>query len=311
MKEIKLIRKQDTPILEPNKNNEWESAAVYNVGAIKEDGIIHMFYRATDKNSNGRECDDYMNYIGYATSEDGINFKREQNPILGPGSGMESRGCEDPRILKLENKYYMLYTAFRGDDFRIAIRESDDLKTWNYKGILLDEKNKDASFFPQKINGRYALLHRRPPNIWYAESDDLKTWDNHETIAVKNDDNDWESAKIGINGPPIEFDDFYLLFYHGVSASTNTYSLGLMLLDKKDPKKVLYRQKTPILKPELEWEKVGFVPNVVFSNGHVIHNDEILVYYGGADTVTGVAGVMVSEIEALYQEYKKESIKGN
>ena len=315
---FKLNRYSDKPILVNKPENEWEASTIYNVAAYKENGLVHMFYRATDKNCNGRECDDYMNYIGYAVSTDGIDFKRLDKPLLGPNEGQEGRGCEDPRVIKIEDKYYMLYTGFgnRFDgDFRVCLAESDNLIDWERKGVMLDEPNKDASLFPRKINGKYVLIHRRAPHIWISYSEDLKDWTDHQILAPIIKENEWENCKIGLAGPPLETEKGWVLIYHGVSEKLHDvgrdktyrqYSLGIMLLDKEDPSKVIYRQSEPILEPELDWEKYeGYVPNVVFSCGQVVMGDELYVYYGGADTYTGLATCKMSDINELFEKANK------
>jgi predicted GH43/DUF377 family glycosyl hydrolase len=105
---------------------------------------------------------------------------------------------------------------------------------------------------------------------------------------------DWEIAKIGVAGPPIKTESGWLLIYHGVSAE-NRYCLGAALLDLKAPSKVIARQAKPILEPELDWEITGHVPNVVFSCGQVVIGDRLYVYYGGADTVIGIAAIPMTE----------------
>jgi len=316
---LKLKRYSNSSILKKNINNYWEKAAVYNAAVIENNGIINMLYRATDKNSNGRECDDYMNYIGLATSEDGINFKRGNEPILGPiKDSQESRGCEDPRVVKIDDVFYMTYTGFGGrfdGDFKICLATSKDLINWERKGILLDESNKDAALFPRKINGEYVLIHRRAPHIWVGYSKDLKTWYNNKILAYTLEESDWENEKIGLAGPPIEFDEGFALIYHGVSKNETEiigkglykkYSLGIMLLDKEDPSKVIYRQSEPILEPILNWElNEGYVPNVVFSCGQIIKDDKVYVYYAGADTEIGLAVCDVKDIKNLFKKIGK------
>lgn len=310
---ITLTRLTKKPILEANENNDWERASCFNAAAIKADGLVHMFYRATDVSCNGRENSNYMNYIGHAVSKDGINFERDDEYVLGPQQNTQcQRGCEDPRVCKLDDKYYMLYTGFGArfpGDFRICMSSSDDLKSWQQHGMVLDEPNKDAAFFPKKINGEYILLHRRSPNICIGYSKDLKEYYNHTIVATPIEENDWEDCKIGIAGPPIETEKGYILIYHGVSNAKKDfgekgeyaqYSLGIMLLDKDDPSKVVYRQKEPILVPELDWELNGHVPNVVFSCGQVIMGEQLYVYYAGADQRMGVAKVAIKEIMDLF-----------
>ena len=125
------------------------------------------------------------------------------------------------------------------------------------------------------------------------------------------EDNLWENKKNGIAGPPIETEYGWILLYHAVSKADKkglgigTYSLGIAVLDKKDPSKVIYRQDKPILEPELDWEVDGWVPNVVFSNGQAIVGEDLFVYYGGADTVTGVAKINMKELKKKILEKLK------
>lgn len=295
---IKLKRLSKKPILQPKKENVWEAAAVFNCAVIYDNGLIHMIYRATDIAPNGKEGD-YINSLGYAVSKDGINFNRLEKPILSNDVEQEARGPEDPRIVKIGDTFYMMYTGYGGrfkGDYRICLATSKNLITWERHGVVLDEPNKDASLFPEKINGKFVMLHRREPNIWVAYSDDLKTWYGHTVIMEPILDSVWESEKIGIGGPPIKTEQGWLLIYHGVSKN-KVYSLGAALLDLNDPTKVIARQAEPILEPELDWEVNGYIPNVVFACGQAEIGDRILIYYGGADTVIGVAELNKKDIK--------------
>ena len=195
----------------------------------------------------------------------------------------------------------MTYTGYGGrfeGDYRISLASSRNLTDWKRHGVLLDETNKDAALFPEKIDGRYLMLHRRPPDIWLAYSDDLLHWHGHQRIMKPLPESNWECLKIGAAGPPFKTENGWILIYHGVSADRH-YSLGIALLDLEDPSKVVVRQRQPILEPKMKWERNGHVPNVVFSCGQVIHGDELYVYYGGADTVIGVASVKIEELGNL------------
>lgn len=294
---LKLERISHEPLLKPNLANSWEAGAVFNCAAVHKDGLVHLVYRATDISSNGSQGR-YINNLGYAVSSDGINFNRLSQPILVNDIEQEDRGPEDPRIVKLGEIYHMMYTGFGGrfpGDYRISHATSKNLIQWKRQGIVLDEKNKDASLFPERINGEYLLLHRRPPDIWLSTSKDLQNWENHQILMRAKPESDWESEKIGIGGPPIKIAGGWLQIYHGVSISKR-YSLGVALLDLEDPFKIITRQKEPILEPELEWEVNGHVPNVVFSCGQVEIGDDLVVYYGGADTVIGGAKIKKSDI---------------
>ena len=161
-----------------------------------------MVYRATGTSSNGQESE-YINSLGYAVSSDGINFNRLEQPILSNDVEQELRGPEDPRIVKINGIFYMMYTGYGGrfdGDYRISLASSENLIDWKRHGVVLDEPNKDAALFPETINGRYVMLHRRVPNIWLAYSDDLVRWDDHTSIMAPIPDSPWQSLKIGAAG---------------------------------------------------------------------------------------------------------------
>lgn len=302
---IKLKRLSNDPVLSPDENHSWEQKAVFNTAAVYKDNLIHLLYRASDNKFalGGKKPDPakkFVSSIGYAVSTNGINFNKMVKPVFKGEVPQEDWGIEDPRITKIDDTYYMLYTGFGGrswNDVRICMASSSNLIEWKREGIVLDEKNKDAALFPKKINGKYVLLHRREPDIWLAFSDDLKNWTEHQVIMSTREDS-WEEKKIGIAGVPILTNRGWLLIYHGVDKD-HVYRLGLAILDLNDPTKVLYRQDEPILEPELEWEKNGLVPNVVFSCGAVELKDDIYVYYGGADTVIGAASLLKSDLDNI------------
>lgn len=294
---MKLERLSDQPILRPKKNRPWEAGAVFNCAAIYDKGLVHLIYRATDIASNGKKGK-YINSLGYAVSKNGVDFNRMEEPILANDVPQELRGPEDPRVVKVNGTFYMMYTGYGGrfdGDYRICLATSENLISWTRQGVVLDEENKDASLFPQKIDGKWVMLHRRAPDIWLAFSDNLKNWTGHIKIMGPILDSSWENKKIGIAGPPIETKDGWLLIYHAVDAD-HRYRLGAALLDRDNPACVLARYPKPILEAELDWEVNGYIPNVVFSCGQAVIGDDIYVYYGGADTVIGVAGMRIGDI---------------
>jgi predicted GH43/DUF377 family glycosyl hydrolase len=294
---MRLERVSDLPILEPRSEHSWEAGAVFNCAAITWNGLVHLIYRATDIASDGSEGP-YVSQLGYAVSSDGLTFNRLEHPVLESQSGQEQRGPEDPRVVVIEDVFYMLYTGYGGrfeGDYRICAATSANLITWRRLGVLLDEQNKDATLFPERIGGRFLMLHRRPPGIWIAESDDLRTWTNHTVLMRARADSPWDNLKIGAAGPPIRTADGWLLIYHGVSESYS-YSLGAALLDLEHPTQIIARQSDPILEPQLSWEIEGHVPNVVFSCGQVEIDGQLCVYYGAADTVIGVATTSLTDL---------------
>lgn len=293
---IKLTRVSKEPILKPIEKHPWERAAVFNAGAVYKDGLFHMVYRATDIGGHER-FGEYINSFGYAVSKDLLQWSRYSQPILKNDVPQELRGPEDPRIVRIDDLFYMTYVGFANrfpGDYRICLAISEDLVHWERQGVLLDEENKNASLFPEKIKGEYLLLHRRHPDIWISSTKDLKTFYNHTKIMTTLPD-DWQCTRIGIAGPPVHHPQGWLLFYHAVDR-LNQYRLGVALLDYENPRKVLARQSVPVIEPELEWEKNGYVPNVIFSCATIENEDRYTVIYAGADTVIGAAYVMKSDV---------------
>ena len=231
---------------------------------------------------------DLVSSIGYAVSRDGFSWSRLDKPVLEPATEFEIKGVEDPRITRIGDIFYMVYVAYSEQGMRVCLASSINLIDWVRLGIILpEEDNKDAALFTEQIDGRFCLLHRRPPDIWIAYSNDLVNWTDHQAIMHPHPGT-WETLKIGAAGPPIKTEHGWLFFYHGVGEN-NVYRLGVALLDLNDPTNVLKRQVKPILEPEQEWERLGDVPNVVFSCGQVVVDDTLYLYYGGADTVIGLA----------------------
>ncbi|HHX02552.1 MAG TPA: glycosidase [Firmicutes bacterium] len=300
---FRLERISNSPVLEPRRENQWEQGAVFNTAVVYKDGYFHLLYRASDRDFEALrdECPKaekkFCSVIGLAKSRDGINFERNSKPLFVGQGVQEAWGVEDPRVTKIGDTYYMVYTSFGGrswNDHRISLASSKNLVDWRRHGVLLDEVNKDGGLLADKINGKYVLFHRREPNIWVAFSDDLKIWYDHQ-IVMTTLPNGWETKKIGIAGEPILIEQGYLMIYHAVD-DRHVYRLGAALLDRSDPTKVLARLPEPILEPELAWERTGNVPNVVFSCGQAVYDGYLYVYYGAADTVIGAARVALDQI---------------
>lgn len=279
---MKLRRYEKNPILEPVKENDWESRAVFNCAAVHSGELFHLLYRAMGKDDISR--------IGYAVSTDGFNFLRLDKPVFEPKNEFEALGCEDPRIARIGNQFYMLYTAYSKAGTRVSLASSENFLTWRRYGVILpDVDNKDAVLFPEKMQGRFVMLHRIPPDIWIAYSDDLRHWYDHGVVMTPREKS-WDCWRIGAAGPPFKTEEGWLLIYHGID-DHKVYRLGVAVFSPEDPSMLLKRQDEPILEPEEDWELHGDVPNVVFSCGAVETEDSYYVYYGGADTAIGIATV--------------------
>lgn len=332
---MKLTRAKENPIIKPVKNNDWESLTVCNPAAWYENGTYYLLYRSAG------DDDAHKIYLNLATSTDGVNFKRyEKNPVLVPDLNSFDGGCvEDPRIVKFGELFYITY-AYRtfppgkywlqqGYDHGWPINNlpkglqenktntglaiSKDLKTFQKLGRITkhDLDNRDVILFPEKINGKYVMLHRAVewvgekygtdvPSIWLAYSDDLMSWkDDHLLIKPKFA---WEDKKIGGSTPPLKTKDGWLVIYHGVSTRDDQYRVGALLLDLNDPRKVIGRLENYILEPEELYETEGFYTGCVFPTGNVIVNEMLYVYYGAADKFVAVATCKLAE---LLKEFKK------
>ena len=299
----KLRKFIGNPILKPNSQESWRAQAVFNSAALKINEEIYLLFRAMSN--------DNTSTIGCAISSDGYNFTKVfHEPVYVPRMDFETKkkadgfsGCEDPRLTIYGDSIYMLYTAYNGiAPPRVALTSiliSDFInQRWLWKEPILisnpDIDDKNACLFPEKINGRFVVLHRANGcdiSIDYVDSlEDFKNGIKLEKEGIINArPGHWDGAKIGAAAPPIKTDRGWLLIYHGVNEFDRNYRLGYIILDITDPFRILYRSDYPILEPEFEFEKFGIVNNVVFSCGTVLKDNQVFVYYGAADKVMAVA----------------------
>jgi predicted GH43/DUF377 family glycosyl hydrolase len=293
-----MERFSGNPILRPIEEHAWESRMVFNAGAIYLEGKVHLLYRAIGNDNVSR--------LGYASSVDGFSIdERLPNPVFEPTSDTEKDGCEDPRLSEVDGQLIMTYTAFREEShlqvYQISlttIAMNDFIqKKWNwgirrlpFPGI----RDKNAVVFPQRVNGRFVMLHRIDPDLCIAYSDDLERWCDFMSVMKPRADG-WDNSKIGVAGSPIKLKEGWLIVYHGVNVE-RMYSLGVALLDLDHPERVLYRSKEFILAPREDYERFGKVPNVIFSCGNVVLDNRLFVYYGGADSVLCVATKSLDEL---------------
>jgi predicted GH43/DUF377 family glycosyl hydrolase len=306
----KLNRFAGNPIVKAIPEHPWESKYVFNPGAIMLKGKIYILYRACGE--------DEVSRIGLAVSSDGLHIEeRLESPIFEPEGEWETRGCEDPRLILIGGSIYMLYTAYNSITAQIALASInlDDFlnrrwNKWRRHGLAFPNfEDKDATLFPQAFNGRYVMYHRIEPSIWISYSERLDCpWpqEDHRILIGPGAGMAWDGFKIGGGSQPIRTKYGWLLIYHAVDRSF-IYRLGVLLVALDDPGQLLYRSPNPVLEPEESYElgeEGRYVPNVVFSCGAVPRvdkemlddNDEVLVYYGAADTVTCVAIAKVSDL---------------
>ena len=311
-----IHKHESNPIIEPREDNFWEMKATFNPAAVQEGGRIHLLYRAIGG--------DDMSVLGYAASDDGITIADRPgdrafahrtaggSPLAAAPkiSYLSGGGCaggsEDPRLVLMEEegRIYLTYTAFDGwGSVRIALSSiaKDDFlnRRWQWSAPVFlsppGEVHKNWVLFPEKVNGKFAILHSLSPEILIDYVDDLSVFeDDEENIKSRyhriSDTGSWDSWVRGAGPPPIKTRLGWLLLYHAMDdRDPNRYKLGAMILDLNDPSKVLYRSRVPILEPEEWYENTGWKSGVVYSCGAVVKDGELYVYYGGADSVVCVA----------------------
>ena len=303
---IKLERYEKNPVLTAS-DKKWENLNVSNAGAVVHDNKVYLLYRAEGEERRTGPDSWPVTRLGLAISEDGYNINwRGSEPVFDKDINDPwcEFGCEDPRISKIGDTYYIVYvTMSRYGHFgdRLAYATTKDFKTFEKHGLLMKElEQRTSGLLPGKINGRFTLFHRPMPNMWLSYSRDLKKWDSMKCI-FQTKENSWYENKLGIGAPPIETDHGWLLFWHGKNNQAE-YGLGIMLLDKDDPGKIIKFQEEPILTCEKDYEKTGFCPNVVYTNGAVRFRDQYFVYYGCCDRCLSVATVDTEKIDRWCRE---------
>ena len=288
------------------------SNSVFNSAVVRfEDGFAGVF--RCDSRSISMDI-----FVG--KSKDGINWEIEDEPIKFEGADEEILKREyryDPRVCFIEDRYYVTWcNGYHGPTIGVAY-------TFDFKKFVQLENaflpfNRNGVLFPRKINGLYMMLNRPSDNghtpfgdIFISQSKDMEFWGRHRHVmgTIKDDISAWQSTKIGPGPIPIETDEGWLMIYHGVINTCNgfVYRMGAALLDLDEPWKVIARSKNYIMAPWEQYECMGDVPNVVFPCAalHDKESGKIAIYYGCADTVTGLA---FTTVERLLDYVKKNAL---
>jgi len=331
-------------ILEPTRG-EWENLSVFNPGVIQDGKDVHIIYRGLNKK--------HISTLGYARLRGPLKVvERWTRPFLAPQYKYDKCGVEDARIVKIKDIFYLTYVAHDGKNTLLAYYYGKDLFDLKRGGVIsptvsydvvgkwFDSKklkdkyfffksyykdtvhrsvklwDKDAFLFPEKIKGRYALVHRILPDIqviYFNNFQQLKSrayWKQyiknlHRYVILENI-HGFESRNVGGGAPPVKTRAGWLLIYHGVAPLNKgrVYHAGAALLDKKNPTRVIARLPYPLFSPTRKWEKEGHVNNVVFPTGTAIFNDDLYIYYGTSDKYTAVASVNINKLIRTLLKYR-------
>lgn len=275
----------------------FQCSDICNAGAIKVDDEYILLL--TIQNLEG------FFSIHPARSTDGYRFEVSDEPLLapsrqGPFGIYEERGVLDARVVPLEGVYYISYDALGKHGYCLALASTEDFKTVQRLGLISEPDTKAGVLFPARINGRYARLERpwSGGSIWISYSDDLKYWGWSEVVMAPRG-GFWDSHRIGVASPPMEIDLGWFFIYYGIkdTSSGPLFRLGAAILDKENPTQVAWRTNIPILSPREIYERIGDVPNLVFSCGAINEpNDELKIYYGAANSCICVATTEVQSI---------------
>lgn len=300
---LPVWRYSENPII--NRHDTKISNSIFNSAVVPfEDGFAGVF-----------RCDSLaitMNlYVGF--SRDGIHWEISSEPIVFEGDEEVTRVeyRYDPRVTKIGNRYYVTWcNGYHGPT--IGIGYTEDFKTFYQLENAFLPFNRNGVLFPRTISGKYYMLSRPSDNghtpfgdIFLSESPDLTYWGRHRHVfgIAPFAESGWQCTKIGAGPVPIETDEGWLLIYHGVINTCNgfVYRIGAALLDRDDPSRVKYRTKYYVLGPEMPYEQCGDVPNVTFPCAALADADSgrIAIYYGCADTVTGLAFTTVDRLLAF------------
>jgi predicted GH43/DUF377 family glycosyl hydrolase len=342
---LNIERHPANPILTPEPGSWWRGDQARNTAAWSDGEKVHLIFTAATREDLGRPI-----HLGHAVSDDGVNFTVDPEPWLSPSEDRDDFDfgtVEDARITEIDGEVYVTYAARWHTFTSPSVGWPDYPRTQGRKGLtwhdehsrrtgLIRVTKKDFSeyeklgpltqdfvndantlLFPEKIGGKYALLHRPTPFrphkwschycpacIFIAFSETLMPWDwsdFDEDVLLIAPEQPWEGAKVGGSGPPIRTQEGWLAFYHAMDNTANmkngigAYRNGLVLLDLDDPTRVIARTPEPIFGPELPNEIEGRVPNVVFPCGNVIKDDTVYIYYGACDQDTNLAMMKISD----------------
>ncbi len=278
---------------------------VFNPGATRVGDETVLLIRVEDLRG--------ISQLQVARSTDGEHdWRFDPEPLLRADVDLdpeETWGCEDPRLTWLPEReeWVIAYTAYSRRGPLVSLATTRDFRTVQRLGPAMPPEDKDASLFPVRFGGRWAMIHRPTPlrglaHMWLSFSPDMRHWGDHKLLLEAHEGAWWDAGKIGLGPPPLETAHGWLLMYHGVRQTSDgpIYRVGLALLDRDDPGKVLCRCPEWVFAPEAAYEITGDVGRVVFPCGWVLDeaNDRLSIYYGAADSVIGMATAKFSDVMA-------------
>jgi len=311
-----VTRSEHNPLISPDQSHPWEATAAFNGCPVISGRTTHMVYRAMSEPDLLKDPHIPTSVIACASSRDGIEYE-DRHVLVSPDREFDLYGCEDPRVTKLGGTYYIFYTAlggypFSADTIKVAVALSDDLKTIKEKHPVTPFNAKAMALFPEKVNGKLAAIltidtDRQPSDICYAEFDkpeDIwspaywaewrKNVDSHKLSVRRLPDDHPE-----LGSPPLWTAKGWLVVYCHIQRygkGDHVFGFEVLLLDLKNPRKIIGRTKGPFMVPEAYYEEVGQVSHTIFPTGALIRNGRLEIYYGAADTHCAMATIPLDNL---------------
>ena len=312
-------RSEENPIITPNRDHYWEEFATFNMSPVRHGKNIYGLYRAISAVDNIKP-QKQTSIIGIGKSKDGVHFE-DREPFIKPEEKWEKYGCEDPRVTFFEGKYYIFYTAlssfpFTAESIKVAVAISKDLKKVESRHLVTPFNAKAMTLFPERIDGKIVVIFsfhtdQPPAKVCMAKLDNIEQlWDKTfwgkwieeiDTHTVDFRRNNYDHLEIGAT--PIKTKKGWLLIYSHIQnyfpdpeRLDRIFGIEALLLDLKDPTKIVGRTGGPILVPEENYEMAGYIDNVIFPTGALVDEDKLSIYYGAADTTVCMAHVSLHDL---------------
>lgn len=294
------------PLLTP-ADLRLDADAVFNPGVAEMEGQIVLLLRIEDRTG--------ISQVRVARSANGVDgWVIADQPLLQPDLRefpFEEWGCEDPRVTQVgQREWVIAYTAYSRYGPAVALATTRDFESVTRLGVVMSPSDKDAALLPGTFGGLNILLHRPvtggQEHIWYAcSSTGLQHWTQPGVVLPERGGPWWDGLRVGVGAPPLPTDEGWLLIYHGAKdmGGRPVYRLGLALLEREDPRKLIARAAKWAFAPEADFEQRGLIPNVVFTCGALLRGDEVWMYYGAADTTIGLARARLADLLDFVREH--------
>lgn len=281
------------------------AGGVLNPGAAEHDGEVVLLVRVEDVEG--------FSSIYVARSADGVqNWRVSPQPLLSAAADQpyEQWGCEDARVVYVGEHacWYITYVAYSPMGSAVALARTEDFQTVERLGLLGSTNDKNAALFSERVNGEWALLHRPEAggteHIWLLRSPDLQHWGEPSCVMFEGEGPRWDRLRVGVGAPPLLVEEGWLLIYHGVKAYGDRliYRVGLALLDRHQPWRVVARSRGWVFQAEAPYEVSGLAPSVIFPTGALVRGESLWMYYGAGDTCVCLAVAPLSALMHSLQE---------